>query len=353
VTGIEKIKVLIVDDSALVRKILTTEIGKDSAIEIIGTAPDPYIARDKIVKLNPDVILLDIEMPRMDGLTFLRKLMKSYPCRVIIVSSLAKKNSETALKAVEYGALGVIAKPGVAYSVQDMSEEVIEKIKQVSAVPLSKLQFKDTSVQKTHSEKLTKETESPYVFNATNKIIAMGASTGGTEALKTVLLEMPINMPPVVIVQHMPQFFTKSFADRLDEICAIKVKEAEDMDILAPGKALIAPGNKHIEIRTSGSIYYAKVLDGPRVNHQKPSVDTLFNSVAKYAGKNAIGVILTGMGKDGADGMQNMKEAGTFTIAQDEESCIVFGMPKEAISRGCIDTVVPIDKIASTILENI
>lgn len=347
--GINKIKVLVVDDSALVRKILTTEIGKDSAIEVVGTAPDPYIARDKIVKLKPDVILLDIEMPRMDGLTFLKKLMKAYPCRVIIVSSIAEEHSEVALKAMEYGALDVVAKPGVAYSVQNMTEELIEKIKNVAAVPEYKLQrFKTTRV-----ESREKKVSTHSMIKTTNKIIAIGASTGGTEAIRTVLEKLPNNMPPIMIVQHMPQNFTRSFAERLDQLCQIRVKEAQDMEILAPGKALIAPGNKHMELKRSGAVYYAKLTNAPRVFHQRPSVEVLFDSVVKYAGKNSLGVILTGMGKDGAKGLLNMKNAGAYTIAQDEKSSIVFGMPKEAINLGAAHKVAPLDKIADEIRKNI
>ena len=347
--GISKIKVLVVDDSAFVRKMLTVELKKDKSIEVVGTAQDPYFARDKILELKPDVILLDIEMPKMDGLTFLKKLMASYPCRVIIVSSLSKKNSEVALKAFEYGALEVIAKPGVAYSVQDMSEELIEKIKHVAQVPESKL--KKLNLKKNSKE--NKRTEIKSMIKTTNKVIAIGASTGGTEAIRTVLEGLPNTIPPIMIVQHMPPYFTKSFAERLNQICSIKVKEAEDMEILAPGKALIAPGNMHMELKRSGALYYAKLVDKPRVFHQRPSVEVLFDSIAKYAGKNAIGVILTGMGRDGAQGLLNMRNAGAYTIAQDEASSIVFGMPKEAINLGAADKIASLYDIAFEIKRNI
>jgi two-component system chemotaxis response regulator CheB len=316
---------------------------------VVGTAQDPYFARDKILELKPDVILLDIEMPKMDGLTFLKKLMTNYPCRVIIVSSLSEKNSEVALKAFEYGALEVVAKPGVAYSVQDMSEELIEKIKHVAQIPQSKLKKLDRK----KVSRPNKSTESKSMLKTTNKVIAIGASTGGTDAIKTVLEGLPNTIPPIMIVQHMPPYFTKSFAERLDQICPMKVKEAEDMEILAPGKALIAPGNTHMELKRSGALYYAKLVDKPRVFHQKPSVEILFDSVAKYAGKNAIGVILTGMGKDGAQGLLNMKNAGAYTIAQDEASSIVFGMPKEAINIGAADKIASLYDIASEIKRNI
>lgn len=340
---INQIKVLVVDDSALVRKMLKIELDKDNSISVVGTAPDPYIARDKIVQLNPDVILLDVEMPRMDGLTFLQKLMKHYPSRVIIVSSLAKKNSDVAIKAMEYGALDVVAKPGVAYSVQDMADVLIQKIKHVALVPKHKL----GAAKK--PEKKVQITHNMSAVRTTNKIIAIGASTGGTEAIRTVLEKLPPNMPPIIVVQHMPEFFTQSFAERLNDICALEVKEAQHMDILSTGKVLIAPGNVHLTLKRSGALYYARLSDGPKVCHQRPSVEVMFNSVAQYAGKNAIGVILTGMGKDGAEGMLHMKEAGAYTIAQDEKSSIVFGMPKEAIALGGVCKVVTLELIADEI----
>lgn len=339
------IKVLVVDDSALVRKIMSRELSKDKEIDVIDTAPDPYIARDKIIKLKPDVILLDIEMPKMDGLTFLKKLIKYYPCRVIIVSSLAERGSEVALNALEYGALDVVAKPGDSYSVEDMEQQLIQKIKAVAQIPINKI----------GNNPLTKSTikapKKDSLIKTTNKIIAIGASTGGTEAIKHVLEKMPLNVPPIIIVQHMPKVFTKSFANRLNEICSIHVKEAEQMEILSPGKALIAPGDMHMELKRSGAVYYVRLKDGPMVFHQKPSVEVMFNSVAKYAGKNAVGVILTGMGKDGAEGLLNMKNEGASTIAQDEKSSVVFGMPKEAILLGGASKVVPLNSITDEILK--
>ncbi|MGE5422824.1 MAG: protein-glutamate methylesterase/protein-glutamine glutaminase [Ignavibacteriales bacterium] len=350
----DKIKVLVVDDSAMVRKMLTNELGKDREIEVIDTAPDPYIARDKIIKLKPDVILLDVEMPRMDGLTFLRKLMKHYPCRVIIVSSLAEAGGEVAVKAIEYGALEVLAKPGVAYSVNDMIEQLIEKIKAVARIPEWRLapmpgkSLSGVSPEGVKVDSLSKHS----LMKTTNRVIAIGASTGGTEALREVLETLPLDTPPIMIVQHMPQYFTKSFARRLDELCVIHVKEAEDNEILTPGKALIAPGNRHIELRRSGAVYYVKLMDGPLVFHQRPSVEVMFRSVAKYAGKNAIGVIMTGMGRDGAQGLLDMRKEGAFTIAQDEQSCVVFGMPREAIELGAVLKVLPLEKIATEIIRN-
>lgn len=343
----EKIKVLVVDDSAMVRQMLSCELSKTKEIQVIDTAPDPYIARDKIIKLKPDIVLLDIEMPRMDGLTFLRKLMKYYPIRVIIVSSIAENGSETALKALEYGALEVVAKPSVSYSVNDMIEQLIEKILAVSKIPNWKVGIKENKKEVA----VFSENKKSSLIKTTNKIIAIGASTGGTEALREILERMPPSAPPIMIVQHMPQHFTKSFAQRLNQICAIEVKEAEDREILSPGKALIAPGNMHMELRRSGAVYYVQLHNGPMVYHQRPSVDILFNSVAKYAGRNAVGVILTGMGKDGAAGILNMKNEGAYTIAQDEKSCVVFGMPKEAIEMGAAKKIVSLNHIVDDIIE--
>lgn len=340
------IKVLVIDDSAMIRKIFSQELSKDPEIEVVGTAPDPIVGRDQIVYLKPDVITLDIEMPRMDGLTFLEKLMKHYPMPVVVVSSLAKRGGDVALRAMELGAVEVISKPGSAYSVGDMSEQLIEKVKAASKVRVFNkpgASFNSYSASSIASSAISVKT--------TNKIIAIGASTGGTEALKEVLCAMPANSPPIVIVQHMPQNFTKAFADRLNGICKIQVKEAVDGEYLSIGKALIAPGNKHMEIRRSGTTYYVTLLDGPMMFHQRPAVEILFNSVAKYAGKNAVGAILTGMGKDGAQGLLNMRNAGASTVAQDEKSCVVFGMPKEAIDMGAAQTIQPLNNITKTLID--
>lgn len=340
------IKVLVIDDSAMIRKIFTQELSKDPDIEVVGTAPDPIVGRDQIVYLKPDVITLDIEMPRMDGLTFLEKLMKHYPMPVVVVSSLAKRGGDVALRAMELGAVEVISKPGSAYSVGDMSEQLIEKVKAASKVKVFKKQTSSLSSYSTGSVQ-----SAAISVKTTSKIIAIGASTGGTEALREVLSAMPANSPPIIIVQHMPQNFTKAFADRLNTICAIQVKEAVEGEYLSVGKALIAPGNKHMEIRRSGTSYYVELLDGPMLFHQRPAVEILFNSVAKYAGKNAVGAILTGMGKDGAQGLLNMRQAGANTVAQDEKSCVVFGMPKEAIDIGAAQTVQPLHNIPKTIID--
>ncbi|MBU0681161.1 MAG: chemotaxis response regulator protein-glutamate methylesterase [Proteobacteria bacterium] len=339
-----KIRVLIVDDSAVVRKVFKEELAKEPDIEVVGAAPDPYVAREQIVALKPDVITLDIEMPRMDGITFLRKLMKHFPLPVIIVSSLTQAGSAIAMEAMDIGAVEVLAKPGEAYSVGEMGEQLAEKIRAAARVDVTKLRAKTSTMPavKVSSRALTA---------STNKIIAIGASTGGTEALKDVLTRLPVTIPGIVIVQHMPANFTKSFADRLDSLCAFRVKEAEDGDTVTPGLALLAPGNFHMVMRRSGARYYVNVKTGPLVCHQRPAVDVLFNSVAAFVGNNAIGVILTGMGKDGAQGLLKMKEAGAKTIAQDEKSCVVFGMPKEAIAYGGVDQIKPLDHISQAIVD--
>jgi len=340
-----KIKVLIVDDSAVVRKVFREEISRESDIEVVGTAPDPYVARDKIVKLKPHVVTLDIEMPRMDGLTFLKKLMKYYPLPVIIVSSLTRKGGRLAMEALSSGALEVISKPSSAYSVGEMSVQLIDKIRAVSRVKVERRE--ERKAVRGNQPKMV----SDAVIRTTNKIIAVGASTGGTEALKVVLTEMPPNAPGILVVQHMPAQFTTSFSERLNELSAITVKEAEDGDSLVNGTALIAPGNYHMLLKRSGTRYHVQVKTGPLVHHQRPAVDVLFHSVANYAGGNAVGVILTGMGSDGAQGLLRMKEAGARTVAQDEKSCVVFGMPKEAIKLGAAEKVVPLDNITKTAIS--
>jgi two-component system, chemotaxis family, protein-glutamate methylesterase/glutaminase len=342
-----KIRVIVVDDSAVVRKVFSEELSKENDIEVIATAPDPYIARDKIVHLKPDVITLDIEMPRMDGITFLRKLMKHYPLPVIIVSSLTQKGSKIALEALSIGALEVISKPSAAYSVGDMSIQLADKIRAVAGISVKKSE-KDREIV---SEKA--ELPQKALTATTNKIIAIGASTGGTEALKTVLTSMPLNAPGIVVVQHMPAKFTTSFAERLDSLCDMTVREAKDGDALINGLVLIAPGNFHMLLKRSGARYYVNVKNGPMVHHQRPAADVLFKSVAQTAGANALGIILTGMGADGAAGMVAMKEAGAKNIAQDEKSCVVFGMPKEAIKTGAVDKIESLKNVAKTALSMI
>jgi len=340
-----RIKVLVVDDSAVVRKVFREELSREKDIEVIGTAPDPYVARDKIVKLQPDVVTLDIEMPRMDGITFLKKLIRYYPLPVIIVSSLTRNGGRLAMEALSLGALEVISKPSSAYSVGEMSVQLIDKIRAVAGVKVE-------SRRKRPSDKIIQaKIPSKALSRTTNKVIAIGASTGGTEALKVVLKGMPPNAPGTLVVQHMPAHFTTSFAERLNEMSAMTIKEAEDGDSLINGVALIAPGNYHMLLRRSGAKYYVMVKKGPLVNHQRPAVDVLFHSVASYAGSNAVGVILTGMGSDGAHGLLKMKEAGARTVAQDEKSCIIFGMPKEAIQLGAAEKVVPLGNIANEALN--
>ncbi len=339
----KKIRVLVVDDSAVVRRVFSEELSHERDIEVVATAPDPYVARDKIVALRPDVITLDIEMPRMDGITFLRKLMKYFPLPVIIVSSLTPAGGSLALEAMESGAVDVICKPGEAYSVGDMSAQLAEKIRAAAHVNMAQ-RARNLAAVRPEAPKLS-------LTKTTNKIIAIGASTGGTEALKEVLTQFPANSPGIMIVQHMPANFTKSFAQRLDSLCQIRVKEAEDGDSVVPGTALLAPGNFHMVMRRSGARYYVNIKSGPLVCYQRPAVDVLFNSVAAYGGANAVGVILTGMGKDGAQGMLKMKEAGAQTIAQDEKSCVVFGMPKEAIEAGGVDRVVSLRDIPAEVMK--
>jgi two-component system, chemotaxis family, protein-glutamate methylesterase/glutaminase len=341
----KKIKVLIVDDSAMVRKIFTQELPKDPEIEVVGTAPDPFIARDKIINLKPDVLLLDIEMPRMDGITFLEKLMTFYPMPVIIVSSLVKGSCELALRALELGAVEVVAKPGGSNSVQEISDQLIDKIKAAAQMK----QFKPVS----QAPEIRVAPPSKVISNPSNKIIAIGASTGGTKAINDILINLPVEMPPILIVQHMPPVFTRAFADRLNSVCRLEVKEAMDQDVLAAGKVLIAPGNKHMVLKKNGACYYVEIKDGPPIFHQRPSVEVLFQSVAACAGSNAIGAILTGMGQDGAQGLLAMRKAGAFTIAQDEASCVVYGMPKEAVEINAAIQVVSLENIPQVLMNNL
>lgn len=343
------IKVLVVDDSAIVRKVFSEELSKEKDITVIGTAPDPYVARDKIVKLKPDVVTLDIEMPRMDGLTFLKKIMTYAPLPVIIVSSLSKEGSKIALEALSLGALEVISKPTAAYSVGDLSIQLADKIRAVANVKVNAR----TSASAIEQIRERAVLGSRALTETTSKIIAIGASTGGTEALREVITRMPRNAPGIVVVQHMPAKFTTSFAERLDSLSEMRVKEAQDGDTVVDGQVLIAPGNFHMLLKRSGARYYVAVKTGPMVHHQRPAVDILFKSVAQYAGANALGIILTGMGSDGAEGMVHMKQAGAKNIAQDEQSCVVFGMPKEAIKTGAVDKVVPLLRIAQTALNMI
>ena len=339
-----KIRVLVVDDSAVVRRILTEELSRDPRIEVVGTAPDPYVARDKIVQLSPDVITLDVEMPRMDGIAFLRKLMHYQPMPVIVVSSLTEAGGELAMEALEAGAVDVLCKPGAAYTVGDVGRELVEQVKAAAKTRLS--------IRRAILEQPKPAPPAPSALSCTtNKIIAIGTSTGGTEALRYVLPQLPVNSPGIMVVQHMPKGFTQSFAQSLNSQCALEVKEAEDGDSVVPGKVLIAPGNQHLLLRRSGAVYQAQVTDGPHVNRHRPSVDVLFKSVAQHAGKNAVGLIMTGMGADGALGLKQMRDAGARTIAQDEATCVVYGMPKEAAKLGAAETICGLPDIAEALLE--
>ncbi len=340
------VRVLIVDDSALVRRILSDALSKHDDIEVVGTATDPYVARERIVQLQPDVITLDIEMPRMDGLSFLSKLMRHFPLPVVVVSSLTPQNSETALRALALGAVEVIAKPGSSLAAGDIADELVRAVRTAShARVLQRVETIDAPPVSGRSAIAS--------LNATNKIIALGASTGGTQALEHVLRRFPVDAPGTVIVQHMPEHFTRSFANRLNQVCAMRVQEATDGEFVVAGLALVAPGGKHLVLQASGARWVVRVKDGPRVHHQRPAVDVLFQSVARSAGRNAVGALLTGMGADGAKGMLAMREAGAYTVAQNEETCVVYGMPREAVKIDAAVDVLPLDRIADALLHAI
>jgi two-component system chemotaxis response regulator CheB len=334
--------VLIIDDSALVCKILSRELPKDPGIEIVGIASDPYEARDKILELKPDVLTLDIAMPRMDGITFLEKLKKYYSMPVVVLSSLTQTSSEMALKALELGALEVMHKPVIdsSYKLQEMMTVLVDKIK---AAAQAKHRIINEAMRKVKPQLVSPKMME--MVKAADKIIAIGASTGGVEAVRSILATLPPVFPGIVIAQHMPEHFTKAFAEDLKRQCKIEVREAGNGDSVHPGLALIAPGNYHLLLARGGGRYYVEVKDGPLVCRQRPSADVLFDSVSKSAGKNAIGVILSGMGRDGAEGLLKMKDAGAYTIAQDEASCVVFGMPKAAIEAGAVTKTLPLEDI--------
>lgn len=339
------IKVLVVDDSAIVRRILSEQLAQDNRIEVVGTAPDPYVARDKIVRLQPDVVTLDLEMPRMDGLSFLKKLMEYYPLPVIILSSYTQRGCHNALNALEIGAVEVLSKPGGPYSVGEMGRDLIAKIKIAAKVKFPRIQLPAIRGRKVSFAR--KHTE----LRTTNKVVAIGASTGGTQALTFVLSQLPADAPGIIIVQHMPEIFTRTFAERLDEHCDMEVKEAEDGDTVYPGRILIAPGNYHMLLKRSGARYYVTMRSGGQVCYHKPSIEVLFRSVAREAGPNAVGIIMTGMGSDGARGLLEMHKSGGKTIAQDEKSCVIFGMPAEAIKLDAVDKVVSLEHIGEEMLN--
>ncbi|TGL90634.1 chemotaxis response regulator protein-glutamate methylesterase [Leptospira congkakensis] len=346
----KKIKVFVIDDSAVVRQVLAEIFKTDSSFEYLGSASDPIFALDKMNNDWPDVIVLDIEMPRMDGLSFLKKIMTERPTPVVICSTLTTEGSDTALLAMSLGACEVITKPKIGLK-DFLHESTIELTDAVTAAASVSLRALPSLSDKKQFSIKTEKKQDISQLQATEKIVAIGTSTGGTIALEEVLTKLPADKTPgIVIVQHMPEKFTEAFANRLNSICDISVREAKDGDRIVRGQALIAPGNRHMTVRRSGAQYFVEVMDGPLVNRHRPSVDVLFRSVARQAGKNAKGIIMTGMGDDGASGLHEMKEAGAETIAQNEESSVVFGMPREAIKRGGVDHILPLSEIYKTIM---
>ena len=349
----QKIKVVVVDDSALVRSLLTEIINQQPDMACIGAANDPLQAREMIRELNPDVITLDVEMPKMDGLEFLSRLMRLRPMPVVMVSTLTEQGAETTLRALEMGAVDFVAKPriGVSAGLRELGEEIVEKIRIASRARVSRLAAPPPPPTQNRSE----APAPARTFNrlSTEKVICIGASTGGTEAIREVLVELPADSPAIVITQHMPPGFTTSFAARLDSLCRIRVSEARDGERILPGHAYIAPGGKQFHIERSGANYVAVVDDSPPVNRHKPSVEVLFKSCARVLGPNAIGLMLTGMGGDGAAAMREMRDAGSYNIVQDEASCVVFGMPKMAIQHGAAHEVLPLKQIAKTLIDRV
>ena len=358
-----KIKVLIVDDSALIRQMMEKMLAGDPAIEVVGTAQDPYIAREKIKKLNPDVITLDVEMPRMDGLTFLSNLMRLRPMPVVMVSSLTEKGADTTLRALEMGAIDFVTKPKIdlANSFDSYAEQIIEKVKVAANANVSQIerrarlnldQILDRKIDpKLSADAVIKKTSGRKQFRTTGKIVAIGASTGGTEAIREILSVLPADAPGIVISQHIPEGFSTAFARRMNENSQMVVYEAKDGQQILPGHVYIAPGDQHLLVVRNGAQYNCRLSDGPLVNRHRPSVDVMFRSIAENVGPNAIGVILTGMGKDGALGLQEIRENGGTTIAQDERSSVVWGMPGEAVKIGAVDITLPLSKIPEQILE--
>lgn len=350
----KKIRVLVVDDSAVVRQTMSQLLDSDPDIEVMATASDPYHAANKIRREVPDVITLDVEMPRMDGITFLQKIMSQHPIPVLICSSLTEAGSKTALKALEYGAVDIIQKPkmGTKQFLEESRVQICDAIKAAAQVRTRRMKPPPKNVApKLTADAVIPKPRSNAMVQTTEKVVAVGASTGGTEALRIFLEALPPDSPGILIVQHMPEHFTRSFAERLDGLCQVSVKEAEQNDTVLRGRALIAPGSSHLLLKRSGARYYVEIKDGPLVCRHRPSVDVLFRSTARYAGSNAVGIIMTGMGDDGARGMMEMKEAGATTIAQDEATSVVFGMPNEAIKRGAVDSVLPLQAIAASVMR--
>ena len=352
----QKIRILIVDDSALVRQMLTQILAADRAIEVMGVATDPYMAREKIKQLNPDVLTLDVEMPRMDGLTFLRNLMRLRPMPVVMVSSLTVAGADITLQALELGAVDFVAKPKVdlAHGLQDYAEEILAKVKMAARVQIRTLERRPAPARtiepKLSADAVLAQRSGKTHFKTTERLVALGASTGGTEAIKEVLQGMPADAPAIVITQHMPEAFTASFAQRLNSLSAMTVQEAQDGQQIVPGHVYVAPGNRHLLVARDGARYVCQLHNGPPVNRHRPSVDVMFRSVAQHVGPNAVGVLLTGMGADGARGLQEMREAGAPTVAQDEKTSVVWGMPGEAVKLGGVDDIVALEKITGKIL---
>lgn len=349
-----RIKVLVVDDSALVRKLLSELLAEDPELEVVGAASDPLSARDKIKALNPDVLTLDVEMPKMDGLTFLANLMRLRPMPVVMVSSLAEANAAVTLEALELGAVDFVTKPKVdlAHTLADYSEEIIRKVKQAAKTRVRPREpVRPMVVEEKHTADVVLPRGPARMFRTTERLVAIGASTGGTEAIKEVLMRMPADGPIVVITQHIPPVFSKAFAERLNRVVPMAVQEAVDGQQLLPGHAYVAPGGQHLIVARSGARYVGRISDAPPVNRHRPSVDVLFRSVAQEVGKNAVGVILTGMGDDGARGLKEMRDSGAFTIAQDEQSSVVWGMPGEAVKHGGVALVSSLLDIPAHIMD--
>ncbi|MBW7900873.1 MAG: chemotaxis response regulator protein-glutamate methylesterase [Rhodocyclaceae bacterium] len=351
----EKIKVMIVDDSALVRQVVSQALSREPDIEVIATASDPVFAIDKLKVAWPDVIVLDIEMPRMDGVSFLRKIMAEHPTPVIICSSLAERGAQATFDAMAAGAVSIITKPkaGLKSFLEDASNDIVQAVRSAARANMRAVRAAAPAMPrpKLSADVVLSPGAPTAMARTTDKLIAIGTSTGGTQALEAVLTRLPSTCLGIVIVQHMPEKFTAMFAERLNGICQIEVREAKNGDRVIPGRALIAPGGRHMMLKRSGAQYQVEVVDGPLVNRHKPSVDVLFRSVAKFAGANALGIIMTGMGDDGARGLKEMRDAGAPTIAQDEASCVVFGMPKEAIKLGAADRVMPLPAVPDAMID--
>ncbi len=352
----KKIKVLVVDDSAVVRQVVSEVLARDPSIEVMGAVADPIFAMERMHKAWPDVIVLDVEMPRMDGITFLHKLMAERPTPVVVCSTLTEQGAATTLQALAAGAVGIItkAKIGVRQFLQDASGNLIDAVKAAAHANVQCLQRHAgpaVRVPPKVSADVILSAATQAMVQTTERLVAIGTSTGGTQALEAILTALPRVSPGLVIVQHMPEKFTAAFAARLDSLCAIEVREAQSNDRVVPGRALIAPGGRHMVLKRSGAQYHVEVVDGPLVSRHRPSVDVLFRSVAKYAGKNALGIIMTGMGDDGATGLLDMRKAGASTLAQDEKTSVVYGMPKEAVKRGAVGKTVPLGAIAQEILQ--